>query len=305
MGISNRDYVRDEPPVYGGGGGFAPANDEWAIRSIIITCVVVFFAQNLIGQQHPTTGHMTNGVTSWLSLNWPGLAGFEVWRLVTYGFCHGTIGHLFWNMFGLWVFSRSLESIYGPRETLAFFLVTVAISGVVEVGVGQATGHPAGVIGASGGLMGFILLAAWHFPTRPIGLLFLPVTFELRWIAAAYVLMDVVQVMGEADGVAHLAHLSGGLVGCLYFQSGIRILPGRSHGGRSPRPGALKRFLARLKPRRRARPSVKLYEPPRVENLDKEVDRLLDKINRDGRESLTPEENEILLKASEKYRNRV
>ena len=295
MGISNRDYARDEPPVYGGGG--APANDEWAIRSIIITCVVVFFAQNLIGQQ---------SVTSWLGLNWSGLAGFEVWRLITYGFCHGSIGHLFWNMFGLWVFSRSLESIYGPRETLAFFLVTVAISGVVEVGVGQATGHPAGVIGASGGLMGFILLAAWHFPTRPIGLLFLPVTFELRWIAAAYVLMDVVQViMGEADGVAHLAHLSGGLVGYLYFQSGIRILPGISPSRRSHRPGGLKRILTRLKPQRRARPSVKLYEPPRVENLDKEVDRLLDKINRDGRESLTPEENEILLKASEKYRNRV
>jgi len=163
MGISNRDYARNEPPTYGGGGGIAPANDEWAIRSIIITCVVVFFAQNL-----------ASGVTSWLSLDWPGLAGFEIWRLVTYGFCHDTsgIGHLFWNMFGLWVFSRSLESIYGPRETLAFFLVTVAISGVVEVGVGQATGHPAGVIGASGGLMGFILLAAWHFPLDRSGFCF-------------------------------------------------------------------------------------------------------------------------------------
>jgi len=296
MGISNRDYARDEPPTYSGGGGFTPANDEWAIRSIIITCVVVFFAQNL-----------TNGLTSWLSLAWPGLAGFEVWRLVTYGFCHDTsgVGHLFWNMFGLWVFSRSLESIYGPRETLAFFLVAVAISGVVEVGVGRATGHPSAVIGASGGLMGFILLAAWHFPTRPIGLLFLPVTFELRWIAAAYVLMDVVQVMGEPDGVAHLAHLSGGLVGFLYFQSGIRILPGRSLTHRSQRPGGLQRFLRRMKPKRRARPGVKLYEPPRGENLDREVDRLLDKINREGRESLTPEENEILLRASEKYRNRV
>ncbi len=297
MGISNRDYARDEPPIYGGGGGgFTPANDEWAIRSIIITCVVVFFAQN-----------MATGLTGWLSLDWPGLAGFQIWRVVTYGFCHDTsgVGHLFWNMLGLWVFSRSLESIYGPRETLAFFLVTVAISGLVEVGFGRAMGHPVGVIGASGGLMGFILLAAWHFPTRPIGLLFLPVTFELRWIAAAYVVMDVMQIMGNPDGVAHLAHLSGALVGYLYYQSGIRILPGKSTFGRSHRTGGLKRLLTRLKPQRRVRPSVKLYQPPRVENLDNEVDRLLDKINRDGRDSLTPEENEILLKASEKYRNRV
>lgn len=306
MGISNRDYIRDEPPMYGGGGGsFAPAGDEWAIRSIIIACVAVFFAHTLSAQAS-LGGHMVSPVNTWLRLDWSGLASFQLWRVVTYGFCHGDLGHLFWNMIGLYIFSRSLEGIYGPRETLAFFVVTVAISGVIEVAAGQVMGRPVGVVGASGGLMGIILLAAWHFPTRPIGLLFLPIQFQLKWIAAAYVLMDVMQVMGAPDGVAHLAHLSGGLVGYVYFQSGIRLVPGSGLSrGRRRSSGGLKRFLSRLKPSRVARPKVRIYEPPARENLDGEVDRLLDKINRHGRESLTPEENEILLKASEKYRNRV
>lgn len=307
MGISNRDYIRDEPPSWGGGGGgFTPANDEWAIRSIIIACVAVFFVQTLTMERDPLTGATIGGITNWLHLDWSGLQSFQVWRVITYGFCHGGIGHLFWNMIGLYVFSRSLESLYGPRETLAFFLVTVAVSGLIEVGVQHFTGHTVGVVGASGGLMGILLLAAWHFPTRPMGLLFLPITFELRWIASAFVLLDIFRVMGESNGIASLAHLSGAFVGYLYFQWGGRILP--SSGGHSSRRrgGGIKRFFARLKPSAGAKPGVRIYEPPKVEkNLDSEVDRLLDKINRDGRESLTPEENEILLKASEKYRNRV
>ena len=311
MGISNRDYIRDEPPTWGGGGGggFAPASDHWAIKSIIIACVVVFFAQTLTGQPHPRTGNLYGGVSDWLDLSWQGLMQFRIWGLVTHGFCHGSIQHLFWNMVGLYVFSRSLEDVYGSRELFAFFVVTVMISGLVEIGIGRATGHHFGVYGASGGLMGILLLAAWQFPRRPLNLLFLPISFELRWLAAVYVIGDIVQTLGGPNGVANFAHLSGGLVGYFYFQWGGRILP--TSGGYSTRRrrGGLKRFLSRLKPSR-VKPSVRLYEPPASETesasgLDSEVDRLLDKINREGKESLTPEENEILLKASKTYRNRV
>lgn len=309
MGISNRDYIRDEPPSWGGGGGggFAPASDHWAIKSIIISCVVVFFVQTLTGQ--PSGGGLIGGATDWLKLSWEGLTQFKIWGLVTHGFCHGSIQHLFWNMLGLYVFSRALEDIYGSRELFAFFLVTVAISGLAEVAVGRATGHYFGVVGASGGLMGMLLLSAWHYPTRRIGLFFLPITFELRWIAAFYVIGDVIQTLAAANnGVANLAHLSGGLVGYLYFQWGGRILPTSSGYSTSRRRGGLKRFFSKLKPSR-VKSSVRLYEPPSepetASGLDGEVDRLLDKINREGKDSLTPEENEILLKASKTYRNRV
>ena len=67
-------------------------------------------------------------------------------------------------------------------------------------------------------------------------------------------------------------------------------------------------MFSKLKPKRkpdpRRAPEVKLYQPP-TEQLERDVDRLLDKINREGKGSLTAEENEILMKASESYRNRV
>lgn len=303
MGISNRDYVRDDPPTYGGGGGgFTARRDDWAIRSIIIACVAVFFLQNM--------GNFGRGVTDWLELHWAGLGGLEIWRVVTYGFCHGGAGHLFFNMLGLWILGRPVEGIYGSRETLAIFLVTVGVSGAIEVGINAIAieygGRPVHVIGASGGVLGFIVLAALHYPRMPIQFMFIPFTFELRWLAIGYVGWDVLHVLqNDSGGVARLAHLSGAGFAFVYFHSGLRILSSSPQRRPGRRGGILAQIFRRLKRSSIANPKVRIYEPPSAENLDSEVDRLLDKINREGRESLTPEENETLLKASEKYRNRV
>ncbi|MBI1312682.1 rhomboid family intramembrane serine protease [bacterium] len=316
MGIQNRDYIRDEPTgghYSAGGFGFGGRSDAWAIKRIILACVAVFVLQNMFPPSVRANSdgiQVARGLTGWLELNWAGLTHLQLWRILTYGFCHSTSGlaHILFNMIGLWVFGRMVEGIYGSKETLAFFLATVGISGVTEVVVQHFAGVNPSVIGASGGVMGVLILTALHFPRMLMQIFPLPFTFELRWLAIGYVGIDVLRTIDGGSNIASLAHLSGAAFGYIYFQSGLRLTGGRAHQGRPSGLGNwLKSKLNRpAKPvRKAAQKDVRLYEPPSPDQLDAELDRILEKINRSGRDSLTAEENELLLKASERYKNRV
>jgi membrane associated rhomboid family serine protease len=308
MGIHNRDYFRDDdaPRVsMQPSRGFS--QDGWAVKWIIGVCVAVFFLQNATGEV--VRGQLDGGVTDLFALNLAGLRSFQVWRIFTYGICHAHIQHLLFNMIGVWVFGRMLETVYGSKETLAFFGLAVGLSGLAQIAISTASSDPISVIGASGGVLGCVTLAAMNFPRVPMHLMFIPVPIELKWIAVGYVGLDLYQVAGGSGGnVAHVAHLGGAVVGVLYFLSGIRLLSAgaRRFGQRSQ--FSLASMLSKFKPKRKPdpqnAPEVKLYEPP-AEQLKRDVDRLLDKINREGKDALTQDEHEILMKASKSYRNRV
>ncbi|MDA1163422.1 MAG: rhomboid family intramembrane serine protease [Planctomycetota bacterium] len=308
MGIHNRDYFRDDAPrvEMRSSGGFR--SDGWAVKWIIGACVAMYFIQSATGQG--VRGQLVGGATDLFALDLASLRNFELWRIFTYGLCHANIQHLLFNMIGVWVFGRMIESVYGPKETLTFFGVAVGLSGLAQIGVSalSTNGGFSGVVGASGGVLGLVTLAAMNFPRLPMQLLFIPVPIELRWLAAGYVGLDLYQVLGSHNGhVANFAHLGGAAVGILYFVSGIRIFPasnGSASRSRVSIGGVIAKLASKKKPDPRRAPEVKLYEPP-SEALTRDVDRLLDKINREGKDSLTREENEILMKASESYRNRV
>jgi membrane associated rhomboid family serine protease len=309
MGIHNRDYFRDDEPR----GPVQPAQefrqDGWAVKWIIGVCVATYFLQSATGEV--VRGQLHGGVTDLFSLDLAGLRDLQLWRIFTYGICHAHLQHLLFNMIGVWVFGRMLESVYGSKETLAFFGMAVGLSGLAQIAVSTASSVPISVIGASGGVLGLVTLAAMNFPRAPMHLLFIPVPIELKWIAVGYVGLDLYQVAGSTGGnVANFAHLGGAAIGVLYFLSGIRLLPRGGNGvsSKSQSKFSIASVVSKLMPKRkpdpRRAPEVKLYEPP-DEQLKRDVDRVLDKMNREGKDSLTREENEILMKASESYRNRV
>ncbi len=307
MGINDRDYYRDDPPrdAFVGGGGRESAS---AVKTLIILCVAVFFGQLFTSEPNPF-GSLIGGVTAWGDLSWEHLRQFQIWRLVSYGFLHGNFQHLLFNMIGLWVFGRMVEGVVGARETAAFFLAAVVVSGLCQIGVAAASDRDIHMVGASGGIYGLTILAAFYFPRARMSLFMLPISIELRWLAAIYVLMDVTGVMGGAravDGgasVAHLAHLGGAAFGACYHQFNWRISGGRFDLGKvwdAPRraaQAALDRTVLK------ENPTVRLYEPP-ADDFEQQLDRILEKINREGKASLTAEENTFLEKASEHMRNR-
>ena len=65
---------------------------------------------------------------------WPLQSGyFMPWQVVTYAFMHGSMGHIFFNMMGLWMFGSELERIWGPRRYLQFLLASVLTAAACQL----------------------------------------------------------------------------------------------------------------------------------------------------------------------------
>jgi membrane associated rhomboid family serine protease len=233
-----------------------------------------------------------------------------VWRLLTYAFLHstGSPWHIVINMALMWWFGRQVEDMLGTREFVLFYLAASILAGLayfacVLVGLhGPAADHRA--LGASGAVMGILVLAACYHP-RQIIYLFFFIPVPIWAFVIFYVIMDAFSLLGrfQAD-VATSAHLGGAAFGFLYFKFGWRLAG-----------------LLRLP--RRSRPRLRLYREddvgfvpagkstpapaaPRLddEHLEAQVDAILAKIPRVGMEGLTDQERQVLLRASEAIKRR-
>jgi len=139
--------------------------------------------------------------------------GFAPWQLVTYAFLHGSMLHLLFNMFALYMFGGAIEQVFGPRRYLAYYLVCVVSAALTQLLVAMLTGGFYPTVGASGGVFGLLLAYGLYFPNNRVMLLFPPIPMPARVFVAVYAVLELVMgVTGTQSGVAHFAHL-GGMVG--------------------------------------------------------------------------------------------
>ena len=139
---------------------------------------------------------------------------FMPWQLLTYGFLHGDTTHIFFNMFGLWMFGRDLENLMGSQRFLIYFLVCVVGAGVVQLIVAAFQGGLYPTVGASGGVFGILLAYGLTFPNRVVVPLFPPIPMRAITFVFLYGLLELYfGVSGNAPGVANFAHLGGMLFG--------------------------------------------------------------------------------------------
>lgn len=300
MGVYDRDYYRNDPPGGGLLGGVAPIC-KW----LIAINVAVFVLQLMTDD--PLTGR--GGVTEWLMLSPSAvLHRFEIWRLLTYAFCHASdITHIAGNMIFLWICGSQIEPIYGQREFLRFYLTAAILSGLGYLCFELVTGGDSPSLGASGAVMAVSMLCAMYYPSMKILVMFvLPI--ELRWLVAIYVIYDTYPVLlalrgtNSFDHVAHSAHLSGLLYGYLYRRFDLRfsrLLAGWSW----PKMKRMVRTATTGKPE-----NVRIYSPPEeavtIPDLKLRVDEILAKISAQGEASLTDSEREILKEASRRFKKR-
>jgi len=142
-----------------------------------------------------------------------GQVGFEIWQLVTYAFLHGSLLHLFFNMFALYMFGSALEQVVGARRYVAYYVVSVLAAAVTQLVVTGMSGAIYPTVGASGGVFGILLAYAVYFPRNKLFLFFLPIPIPARVFVVIYAAVEL--YLGVSDtqtGIAHFAHL-GGLVG--------------------------------------------------------------------------------------------
>ena len=170
-------------------------------------------------------------VTNWLDLDTRKvLREGQLWRLMTHAFCHDSRGlmHILFNMLGLFWFGCTLETMYGTREFLFFYFAAVLAAALSLVGLDLATGSFSIAVGASGGVMGVLMLYAYHFPTSII-LLFWVVPVQIRFVVVLYALWDLYPVLQtlsgkpQQTGIAHAAHLGGLVFGFLYAKGQWRL----------------------------------------------------------------------------------
>lgn len=268
------------------------------VRNLLIANVAVFVLQLLFG--------LRGGVFhDWFALSRTGLLRLRVWQVVTYAFLHGSLGHLFMNMLMLYFFGCELERVLGRRAFLRVYILCGLLAGIGWLVIsGSGAGLPQGlyprVVGASGAVYGIVGMYAALFPRRQITLLLyfvMPVTLTARTLALGAMGLSFLLMLGGGDGIAHAAHLFGGLAG---YWLGHRL----QGGGGSRSGGGL--FDGLRANRRRNRFEViegDSWEPDDPVPMDV-VDGLLDKIRRQGIGALTPRERELLERASAERRGR-
>lgn len=140
---------------------------------------------------------------------------FHPWQLLTYGFLHDPTNgwHIFLNMFALFMFGRALESYWGGRRFLIYFLVCVLAAGLTQLISTRLTPDASFTVGASGGVFGVLLAFAWFFPRQKLIVLPIPVPLPAWLVVTGYALIELFfGLTGREQNVAHFAHL-GGMVG--------------------------------------------------------------------------------------------
>ena len=142
--------------------------------------------------------------------------GFAPWQLVSYAFLHGSLLHLAFNMFALYMFGGAIERVFGGRRYLVYYFMSVIAAGVTQLLVAALTGGVYPTVGASGGVFGLLLAYGIYFPTSRVMLLFPPIPMPARLFVVIYAVIELyLGVTGTQEGVAHFAHLGGMLGGYL------------------------------------------------------------------------------------------
>jgi membrane associated rhomboid family serine protease len=204
---------------------FGPGALTPAIKALIIINVAVFLATLVL----PDSASVQ--IVRAFGFRPDAVVGqFALWQFATYMFLHGGIGHLLFNMLGLWMFGTELERMWGTRFFTKYYFVTGMGAAAITLAWSLTPLRAADelyyslMIGASGAVYGVLLAYGLAFPNRPIYL------YLLFPIPAKYFVMIVGAIAylstatGDGGGVAHTAHLGGLIVGYLYLK-GLRIRP--------------------------------------------------------------------------------
>jgi membrane associated rhomboid family serine protease len=286
-----------------------------AVQWLIGINVVVFFLELTIARQGiiDTLGFRAqNLTTAW-------------WTVLTYMFVHAAFLLLLFNMAVLFFFGPRVERAWGAAPFVRYYLLCGLGGWLAHLMLsGQTT-----LVGATAAIYGVMLAYAVRWPDDEV-YVFFAVPVKIKWLVAILVVVSLVLGLtqsAEGTGVAQFAHLGGFAMGWLYLHSpssgSIRRL--RQRVSQVPDvPDETPRAIPRTGPAPRARERNDIDEivarskaavvkrppaPPQAvrapsrKSKTEELDLVLDKINRQGMESLTADERRLLDEASRRLRD--
>ena len=307
--FKNYNYRYNRPSMFGGFAFFPPV-----IKYLLLSNVLIFLFQYFLFPSFKVGNQPLSVLFMKLfALNPIGSSVFPFypWQLLTYMFMHGGFFHLLLNMFALWMFGMELENIWGSKKFLSYYIICGVGAGLANLLIAPLfTEISLPTVGASGSVYGILVAFGLMFPDRPIFVYFL-FPIKAKYFVLIYIGIELLSV-GSNTGIAHVAHLGGGLVGFVY------LLITNSN------VTSMFKFNRRSKPRSGNNSNIyrnRYYEKyntgsesDEVSDVDyyiekdkddnevsqEKIDEILDKISKHGYKNLSEEEKRILFEASKK-----
>jgi membrane associated rhomboid family serine protease len=221
-------------------GGFL--NMPVVTKNIILISVILFVATFL------TENSNNINLFDYLGLHHHLSSNFKPHQFITYIFMHGSFMHIFFNMFGVYMFGQVLEHFWGPKKFLIFYILTglgaaltqylimhfeimdfiasrnAEISAFIDDAeyksflINQKYEFINGnvIVGASGSLFGMLGAYGLMFPNQLLYIYFL-IPIKAKWIVIIYGGLELILGLSnqQGDNVAHFAHIGGLFVGLL------------------------------------------------------------------------------------------
>lgn len=186
------------------------------VKNLIIINVLAYMATALlpVGDQIYRLFTLSVGAPEFLGME------FHSYQFITYMFLHANFEHIFFNMFGLWMFGRTLEYELGSKRFLIYYMVCGIGAALIQVATAWLAGElPIQLVGASGAVMGLLLAFGVMHPNAVIMLLIPPIPLKAKWFVIIYGVIELfLGWTGYGGNVAHFAHVGGMLWGYLLLQ---------------------------------------------------------------------------------------
>ncbi len=215
-------------------------------KNLLIVNVIIFLAMAIFPDKIGVMMDRHCGLHYYLSQD------FIFTQFISYQFVHANFGHLFFNMFALFMFGMVIESIFGPKRFLTYYLICGIGAGLIQMGVNaieyiQLTQQlpnevvqrvisegaslinqgynysnttlgslnaliNAPTVGASGAIFGILLAYGKFFPNREMYIMFIPYPVKAKWVVIGYAVIELVQGVGQAN--TGIAHFAhlGGMI---------------------------------------------------------------------------------------------
>ncbi len=194
------------------------------VKNLLIINVLFYLGTVLLEQQGIN-------VTAYLGLHYIESNQFYPHQLITYMFMHGSVMHIFFNMFAVWMFGRVLEQVWGPKRFLIYYMATGIGAGIIQLIVAYvrliyirdllsqeeldyiiSNGYEilqnrqnfteplaaqanilmnVGTVGASGAVFGILLAFGMLFPNTELMLLFPPIPIKAKWFVIFYGIFEL------------------------------------------------------------------------------------------------------------------
>lgn len=233
------------------------------VKLLLVANFAVYIFEALL---YSFSGHTAyDELVKWFGLVPAGVVPlFRIWQPFTYLFLHDvhSIWHILMNMFTLWMFGRELELVWGKNRFLRYYFLTGVGAGIINVivkTVPALLGHGfanVATIGASGAIFGILIACAILFPDRRVYIIPFPVAISMRTVVIIMAAFTFLGTFGlGADGVSHLCHLGGMLVGYFYLRRGTFLYSVRNSVSDWQNKRNRKRFEVYINKHRKEPPS--------------------------------------------------